>query len=146
MYWQKQLLETDAQWLADHAYRLYRLNCEQWSSDQSALVEIGMALGFPDYYGRNLDAFNDCLSDIEIPVNGGVGIILLRFDHFAKQSPVTAQTLLDIFADNSRSSMLFGRRLVTLVQSDDPRLSFDAVGATPVMWNPREWLNKNRGI
>ena len=146
MYWQRRLLETDAQWLVDHAYRLYRFDCDRWSSDQRALVEMGIALEFPDYYGRNLDAFNDCLGDLEIPVDGGAGIVLLRYDHFAMQSPVAAQAVLDIIADNARSFMLFGRRLVTLVQSDNPRLSFDAVGATPVMWNSSEWLNKNRGL
>lgn len=30
--------------------------------------------------------------------------------------------------------MLFGQRLATLVQSDDPALSFSPVGATPVVW------------
>ena len=146
MYWRQQLLDADAQWLAEHSYRLHRFNCEQWSSDQNALVEMGVALGFPDYYGRNLDAFNDCLGDIEIPEEGGVGIVLVGYDQFARLSPGTAHTILDILATNARSFMLFGRRLVTLVQTNDPRLSFDTVGATPVMWNPKEWFNKSRGI
>lgn len=146
MYWREKLLEADVQWLADHAYRIYRVDCRRWSSDQSALVDIGVALGFPDYYGPCLDAFNDCLWDLEVPDEGGAAIVLHRYDHFVQQSPATAHAILDIIARNARSFMLFGRRLLTLVQSDDPRLSFDPVGATSVWWNPDEWLDKRRGI
>ncbi len=31
------------------------------------LVEVGTALGFPPYYGANLDALADCLSDLDRP-------------------------------------------------------------------------------
>ena len=32
-----------------------------------AVSEIGDVLAFPSYYGRNLDALNDCLSDLDRP-------------------------------------------------------------------------------
>jgi RNAse (barnase) inhibitor barstar len=32
---------------------------------REVLTAIGEALAFPDYYGRNLDALNDCLRDLE---------------------------------------------------------------------------------
>jgi hypothetical protein len=35
--------------------------------------------------------------------------------------------------------------MMCLVQSDDPQLSFQMVGATPVMWNDAEWLATKRG-
>ncbi len=31
------------------------------------VAELGERLGFPDYYGKNLDALNDCLGDLEQP-------------------------------------------------------------------------------
>lgn len=34
---------------------------------RQAVEEIGRQLGFPSYYGKNLDALNDCLSDLERP-------------------------------------------------------------------------------
>jgi hypothetical protein len=30
------------------------------------------------------------------------------------------------------------------VQSNDPRIRFERVGAMPVTWNPREWLDADR--
>jgi RNAse (barnase) inhibitor barstar len=32
---------------------------------REVLTAIGQALAFPDYYGRNLDALNDCLRDLD---------------------------------------------------------------------------------
>jgi hypothetical protein len=32
------------------------------------------------------------------------------------------------------------------VQSDDPRIRFERVGAMPVTWNPQEWLDADRGV
>ncbi|MEV0678159.1 barstar family protein [Actinosynnema sp. NPDC050436] len=33
-------------------------------SKSAALAAIGLALDFPDYYGQNLDALYDCLTDL----------------------------------------------------------------------------------
>lgn len=37
------------------------------------LVEIGVVLGFPAYYGRNWDAFNECFGDLLDVTTGGMG-------------------------------------------------------------------------
>ena len=34
--------------------------------------------------------------------------------------------------------------MLALVQSRDPDLRFDPVGATPVVWNDAEWLDASR--
>ncbi|HSF22520.1 MAG TPA: barstar family protein [Burkholderiales bacterium] len=146
MYWKPELLGEDVAWLTEHGYRVYHLDCSRWTSAAAALDDLGTTLGFPDYYGENLDAFNDCLGDVDVPADGGSAIVLMRYDCFAQRERSTAQAILDICASNARRFMLFGQRLATLVQSDDPHLSFDTVGSTPVMWNRREWLDKNRGL
>ncbi len=96
--------------------------------------------------GRNLNALNDCISVIEVPAEGGLVLVLRRFDVFASCQRETAQGVLDVLADNARRFLLFGRRLLVLVQSDDPRISLEPVGATVVGWNPKEWLNEDRGL
>jgi hypothetical protein len=42
--------------------------------------------------------------------------------------------------------MLYGRRLLILVQSDDPKIQFGLVGGEAPMWNRREWSLKDRGL
>jgi hypothetical protein len=54
--------------------------------------------------------------------------------------------VLDTFARRSRSAALIGRRMMCLVQTDDARLTFAPVGATPVTWNNAEWLDSKRGL
>ena len=146
LYWKREILEEECAWLSDHGYRIYRLDCAKWPSEVEALRDIGLTLSFPDYYGQNLDAMNDCLSDLEVSDDGGAAIVLQQFDRFTTVNRNAAQAILDILASNARSFMLFGQRLAVLVQSDDPGLSFVPVAATPVGWNRRECLLKQRGL
>jgi len=146
LYWRPELLDGVIDELVVHQYRVVAFDCERWSTPADALSDLGVSLDFPGYYGQNLNALNDCLRDIDVPEVGGVALVFRRFDRFAAQHHVVAHAILDICAHNARGFMLFGRRFATLVQSDDPALSFPTVGATPVAWNRGEWLRKDRGL
>jgi hypothetical protein len=112
--------------------------------------DIAAALDFPGYYGRNLDALNDCLRDVVTYDYGtsreatGLVLVFTGYDAFAGRCPRAAQTVLDILADRARSAALIGHRMCCLVQSNDPTIRFDPVGAMPVMWNDAEWLDSDR--
>ena len=81
-----------------------------------------------------------------VKADGGTLIVLQTFDAFARLDSKTACTILDIIAGQSRVYSLLGLRLVALVQSDDPAINFDPVGACPVMCNPKEWLRSPKGL
>lgn len=102
--------------------------------------QLKQKLNFPDYYGKNFDALNDCLTDIQISETGQIVV----FNHLDSIDIKTIQILLDVFADNSRKHMLFGERLIVLAQVDNPVFKIDPVGATTVSWNKQEWLNSKR--
>ncbi len=146
LYLRPQLLEEDVEWLREHLYRVDRFDCSGWFSESKMHEAFSSGLEFPEYYGRTLDALNDCISDIEVPLEGGRVLVLSRYDYFAAKVPHVAWSVLDLMEINSRRLLLFGRRLIILVQSDDPGISFEPVGGRPVMWNIREWLNKSRGL
>jgi barstar (barnase inhibitor) len=126
------------------------IDASQWSAEQDLHRDIAAALGFPDYYGRNLDALNDCMRDVVsqdygwAPEATGLALTFIGYDGFAARCPRAAQIVLDIMADHSRSAALFGRGLMCLVQSNDPNIRFEPVGATAVMWNDAEWLDSKR--
>ena len=44
--------------------RKYILDCSKMTDPKSAHEYIARVLGFPDYYGKNLDALYDCLTDM----------------------------------------------------------------------------------
>ncbi|HKO54045.1 MAG TPA: barstar family protein [Polyangiaceae bacterium] len=146
IYFDREILESDVSWFRADGYRVLSIRAAEHSSPEALLVALGKVLAFPDYFGRNLDAFNDCLSDVEVPDAGGLLLVLDEYAPFTAYFRREAQAVLDICADQARRFLLIGRRFVVLVQSGDPTLTFDPVGASPVMWNPREWLNANRGL
>lgn len=146
LYYRPAIIAEDIAWLCEHGYRIDEFQCPTWASVKDFLADAKRVFAFPDFFGHNLNAFDDCLSELEIPDEGGRCIVLHHFDAFARQDAQAAEAILDIVAVNSRFFLLQGRRLLALVQSADPKIEFQPVGACPVMWNPREWLNANRGL
>jgi RNAse (barnase) inhibitor barstar len=153
MFWRAALLDETVGWLREHAYRVVEFDAGSWSSAADMYEDVAVALNFPDYLGRNLDALNDCMRDVasgdygwDADTHTGLVIVLRAFDAFTAVDRRTAQHMLDIFADQARCAILIGHRIICLVQSNDPRLAFDPVGAMPVMWNDAESLNSRRGL
>jgi len=144
LYHSPAVLADDLGWLRSHGYKLDEIACAHLSSEGEFHEVAAQALAFPDYYGQNLNSLNDCLSDLDVPPNGGRALVLQRYDAFSRYEPGVAQQILGILAVNSRRFLLTGRRLIVLVQSDDPNVQFTAVGACSVTWNAREWLGSTR--
>ncbi len=146
LFHQPAVLSASALWLKQHGYVIAEADCGSCDSKTAVLGTIGQALGFPDGPNPNLDSFNDDFYNIEVPEDGGYALVLLRFDRVAKKLPRIAEELLNILANASRDQMLFGRRFLCLVQSDNPELHFGPVGGLAPCWNPQEWLDKDRGL
>lgn len=150
LYWRRELLEQATSWFAEHGYQLVRLKADEWRDESDMHSAFVAALDFPAYYGHNLNALNDCLRDVAAfrygATPGAVGLlfVFVGYDQFARRCPGAAQAVLDIIASRARVAMLTGHRILALVQTDDPDLRFDPVGAASVVWNDAEWLNASR--
>jgi hypothetical protein len=86
------------------------------------------------------------MGDVDVPLDGGMTIVLRNVDAVVLREGKFLPVVLDILADATRTNLLFGRRLLTLLQSRNPALELPPVGATSVKWNPKEWLNAQRGL
>lgn len=154
LYRAPEILIEDMNWLSNNKYQLYSLDCQRWISDDAMHSEWKSALSFPDYYGHNLNALNDCLSDLPVPIVGGIALVLRRFDAYSKGAGAfampsgcsEAEVVLDILAHTSRYFLLTGHRFFTLVQTGDPTANYGRLGGASAQWNRREWLNKSRGL
>ncbi len=146
LYLNPAFLEEDISWFDENGYQIFRFDCLKWFTVETFHKAISNILKFPDYYGRNLDALNDCLGDNQAFNSDKILLVFDGFQKFAQEFMDTAFGILDIIADKSREYLVDGIRLILLIQSDDPKLHFEPVGASSVQWNRKEWLNKNRGL
>jgi RNAse (barnase) inhibitor barstar len=144
LYHRPEILAQDVAWLREHGYEVAVFDCDAWTSEEAFHEDVSRALDFPDYYGGNLAALNDCLAEMNVPDEGGLALQLNRFDQFAHTFPELAWHVLDILEGNSRLHLLFGHRLIALVQSDDPRIQLEPVGARPIVWNWKEQVGRSR--
>lgn len=151
LFWRKRLLTQATERLADRGFRVIRLQAGEWNTERDMHRAMAAALDFPDYYGHNLDALNDCLGDVacyggydDAPEGAGLVLAFTDYDGFATTCPRAAQIVLDIIADQARRAAVLRRHLIGLVQSNDPQIRFEPVGAMPVLWNNDEALDARR--
>ncbi|AEU36234.1 barstar family protein [Granulicella mallensis] len=149
LYLNHEFLNEDVMKLQALEYSVKSFDCSTWLTPADMHDSLQNTLEFPSYYGRNFNALNDCLQDLEVPFIGGLSLVFRHFDRFANASPENqdlAFSVLDLCVRASRTHMLTGRRFLTLVQSDDPTLQFEGLGAIDTPWNRRECLAKNRNL
>ena len=86
-------------WAAQAGHRFVHVECSDCVDKGSVLKAIGRAFAFPDWYGTNLDALYDCLTDL--PEHGGPGwvIVLERLPAEPRFGAEERAALLDVFRD-----------------------------------------------
>jgi RNAse (barnase) inhibitor barstar len=136
LYCSEDILEKDLDWFGKSDFKVIEIDCSDWTNSNSIHRSLSKRLSFPDYYGNNLDALNDCLSEVDIP---GEGLIVV-FKHFDVVQKAIGQSIADIFANNSRRHILFGRKLILLLQVSDRTFKMSNVGGSPILWNGTEFF------
>ncbi|OWK35457.1 hypothetical protein FRUB_08020 [Fimbriiglobus ruber] len=138
------VLAESVTWLERHDYTVAQADCENCRSEEEVLWAIGGALAFYRWPCPGLDGFNDDCRYIKVPTKGGFAVVLHRFDAVAVAFPEFARHVLDILARESWYNLLFGRRLICMVRSEDLWIQFGPVGGCEPRWNWREWSNADR--
>ncbi|MFI7599591.1 barstar family protein [Actinoplanes sp. NPDC049681] len=93
-------------------YRRFRLDGRAMTSRLEAHGEIARTFGFPDHYGRNWDAFEDCFGDF-LALHSGelIAIVWDHLDVTAREAPATAAEVGWALLNGSRQDValdLFG--------------------------------------
>lgn len=142
-YFKNGILDEDLNWFNNNNFEIIEMNCRNWNH-KNVHQKLKDALSFPDYYGENLNAFEDCLTDMYNKTYRGLILVFRRYDSFVEEDGKFAEAILDIIARQSRVWLLTGQKLIGLIQSDNPDLDFPELGGTSPSWNGIEWLNENR--
>lgn len=145
IYFDKNILIKDLDWLKNNQYKIMVLDFREILSAEEFHKRIQKICEFPDYYGENMPALSDCLLyDLEIPYDGGCAFVFKDFDSFYIKDKEMAHDILERLGEASRQRMLTGERLITLLQSSNPKFDPDTIGAYKISWNRYEFVEANR--
>src|SRR4051794_22040436 len=97
-----EMMAEEVRDLKADGYHCVPFDCAAWACEDDFHTAVASALRFPDFYGRNPDAFNDCLKSLK--PDGGRGLVLVfsYWELFARVAGERAWHVLDIIACASR--------------------------------------------
>jgi RNAse (barnase) inhibitor barstar len=142
-YFSAQILDQNLRELEKLRYQLIDVSASRWTS-KNVYDEIGKTFNFPDYFGKNLNALDDCLSDLFNPRYKGLVVVIRNFDRFYEENKNLADDILDVFCAVSWEWLLAERKLIVFLQSNDADLEIRKVGGWSPRWNASEWLDSDR--
>jgi RNAse (barnase) inhibitor barstar len=78
-------------------FAVFRVDLGQATNKEELLAAIGQAMGFPDWFGNNLDALADCLGDLEWAPAEGYLVLLEHCDQLHANAGEDLVATLRIF-------------------------------------------------
>jgi RNAse (barnase) inhibitor barstar len=108
--------------LSDRA-DILRLDARRYHDKDALLEAIGQILHFPDYYGMNWDALEECLLDL----SWWAGPVIVLIEHADALERGTLTTLVDIWNQAAVAWAEAGRICVLLLADADTAASLPAV-------------------
>ena len=70
-----------------HGIAFFLIDGREINNKEQFLKKSALAMSFPDYFGANWDAFEDCLTDMSWHETDGFVILYDNIDTFAQHSP-----------------------------------------------------------
>ena len=77
--------------------KLIRVSLKDVHDKQSLLDAIASALDFPEWFGRNWDALEDCLTDLSWKKASGYVLLLEHSAEFARRLPHELAVAIEVF-------------------------------------------------
>lgn len=143
MYYKNSILDEDVNWFYENRFEVYDINVKDWNR-KNYQDNLKKAFDMPDYYGGNSNAFEECLNEKIYSRYQGLVIVLRRIDEFLNNDSNSSINMLDIIARESRFWLIEGKKLITLIQSNEPFLELPKLGGIEPVWNAQEWMNDSR--
>lgn len=88
------------------SYRRVELDGRRMTSRTDAHTELSRAFGFPGYYEKNWDAFNDCLGDYVLAHAGSlIAVVWTDMESAARAAPATTAEVAWALLEASHGGM-----------------------------------------
>ena len=75
---------------------VFKLDLGGARGKRGLLDRLAMTLRFPAYFGKNWDALNDCLTDLQWLSGKGLVVIVTNADNFAEKHDEIFHTAIDV--------------------------------------------------
>jgi RNAse (barnase) inhibitor barstar len=92
--WVSQVTTTD--------FAFWRVDLAKVRSKSSLLAALAKGLDFPEWFGHNWDALQDCLTDLSWRPAPGYVVVLENCEGLAGGAPEAFETTLDVFRHAAR--------------------------------------------
>jgi len=113
----------------EHAARkaglaLFRIDAAHVRDKEGFLDEIAKTLHFPDYFGRNWDALNDCLTDLDwLPTKHGYVLLFENMEDFGANHQQEFSEAAEVLRSVSEYWKSQGRPVWTFIASSSAWVS-----------------------
>jgi RNAse (barnase) inhibitor barstar len=81
----------------ENDFALWQVDCGGIATKAGLLRAIAETLAFPDWFGENWDALEDCLTDLSWRAAPGYVLVLDNCGPLSRTDPEAFETLLEIF-------------------------------------------------
>ena len=93
----------------------FHLEGQRIEKKEQFLNHAAVAMKFPDHFGKNWDAFYDCLTDLDWVDGKGFIIYFDHTDAFAKHNESQLETVIELFEDAINYWKAEGRPMTVLL-------------------------------
>ncbi|MEV4630244.1 barnase inhibitor [Micromonospora sp. NPDC049523] len=140
------LLDDTVRWLREHDYHVVSVDAS-WMIASHMFRDLASALGnvCHDQWQCLSEGVAEAVADTW-DRHAGFVLVLHGFDVFVRYHREAAQDLLDVIAEKAWPAALLGKRVICLVQTDDPDLRLRPVGMSTPSWTDAEWSHASRGL
>lgn len=144
LYWSREVLAGDMARCRAAGWQVVELDASSWPDADAAHSGLANGLGFPSYYGRNLDALDDVMAGVAegrygfaSDAAGGL-LVITGIDRLRTVEPRLTDVLVETLAATGQRALRFGWPLACFLQSDDPDFRVESGPPEPVGWNRNE--------
>jgi RNAse (barnase) inhibitor barstar len=68
-------------------FRVFEMDADEVTSEQRLFTSVAEAMSFPDYFGRNWDALDECLRDMGWSPATGFVLLVRNAEHLWRRHP-----------------------------------------------------------
>jgi len=79
-------------------FEVLRIEGDSIESKEELLDAVAEGFGFPDWFGRNWDALEECLRDLDA-VNDGYALVIPNATEIWREHPRLSGTLVEVWLD-----------------------------------------------